>query len=246
MPMIYLSPSTQEYNLFVNGGSEEEQMNKIADALIPYLQANGIRYQRNSPSGNVSKSIAESNAGNFDLHVAIHSNASPESRAGQLQGTDIYYRSGSWESKRFATLLSNNFKDIYPNPNMVDIRTTTSLSEVLRTRAPAVLIETAYHDNLEDATWIKENIDPIARAIALSLNEYFVLPFVQVGPVRNGTVNTNGPSLLLRDRPNSGSTVLTRIPDQSSVRVYGINPDYWFSVEYDGIIGFASGDYIDI
>ena len=64
-----------------------------------------------------------------------------------------------WEKPYDADILANNFKNIYPNPNMVDTRTTTSLSEVLRTRAPAVLIEVAYHDNPEDAAWIKENID---------------------------------------------------------------------------------------
>ena len=35
MPIIYLSPSTQENNLYVTGGSEEEWMNRLADAMIP-------------------------------------------------------------------------------------------------------------------------------------------------------------------------------------------------------------------
>jgi vacuolar-type H+-ATPase subunit D/Vma8 len=33
MPIIYLSPSTQENNLYVNGGTEEEWMNRLADAI---------------------------------------------------------------------------------------------------------------------------------------------------------------------------------------------------------------------
>lgn len=41
MPIIYLSPSTQESNMYVNGGSEEEWMNRLADAMIPYLEASG-------------------------------------------------------------------------------------------------------------------------------------------------------------------------------------------------------------
>lgn len=32
MPIIYLSPSTQENNLYVNGGTEEQWMNRLADA----------------------------------------------------------------------------------------------------------------------------------------------------------------------------------------------------------------------
>lgn len=79
MPRIYLSPSTQEYNQYVTGGNEEYYMNLIADAMIPYLQASGIEYTRNNPAGTVTDSIAESNAGRYGMHVALHSNAAPES-----------------------------------------------------------------------------------------------------------------------------------------------------------------------
>ena len=50
MPIIYLSPSTQEWNYYVNGGTEEEYMNLLADKMVPYLDASGIRYDRNTPS----------------------------------------------------------------------------------------------------------------------------------------------------------------------------------------------------
>ena len=43
MPIIYLSPSTQEYNEYVNGlGNEEEWMKRLADAMEPMLFASGI------------------------------------------------------------------------------------------------------------------------------------------------------------------------------------------------------------
>ena len=42
MPKIYLSPSTQESNPYITGsGSEEYNMNRLADALEPYLYASG-------------------------------------------------------------------------------------------------------------------------------------------------------------------------------------------------------------
>ena len=50
MPNIYISPSTQEYNPYITGsGSEEYWMNRIADAMEPYLRANTIRFTRNTP-----------------------------------------------------------------------------------------------------------------------------------------------------------------------------------------------------
>ena len=50
MPIIYLSPSTQEWNYYVNGGTEEEYMNLLADKMVPYLVDYGIMYFLNSPS----------------------------------------------------------------------------------------------------------------------------------------------------------------------------------------------------
>mgnify|MGYP000201026955 CR=1 FL=1 len=50
MPIIYLSPSTQENNLYVNGGTEEEWMNRLADAMTPYLETSGINVSRNDPA----------------------------------------------------------------------------------------------------------------------------------------------------------------------------------------------------
>lgn len=68
MPRVYLSPSLQEYNLYVNGGTEEEITNLIADAMEPYLLASGIEFTRNRPEMSLGEAIAASNAGNYDLH----------------------------------------------------------------------------------------------------------------------------------------------------------------------------------
>ncbi|MEG0756187.1 MAG: peptidoglycan hydrolase, partial [Oscillospiraceae bacterium] len=83
MPIIYLSPSTQQDNLYVNGGSEEQWMNRLADAMVPYLNSTGIQYSRNTPDMTAASSIKASNAGNYDLHLALHSNAAPEGKYGQ-------------------------------------------------------------------------------------------------------------------------------------------------------------------
>ena len=95
MPIIYLSPSTQENNLYVNGGTEEEWMNRLADAMEPYLTASGIRYSRNTPDMTAASSIRASNAGNYDLHLALHSNAAPEGQYGQIRGILVFYCPGA-------------------------------------------------------------------------------------------------------------------------------------------------------
>ena len=91
MPKVYISPSLQEYNPYVDGGNEEYYMNLVADAMEPYLRASGIEFVRNNPEMTLSQAIADSNSDNYDLHLAIHSNAAPPSSAGQYTGADIYY-----------------------------------------------------------------------------------------------------------------------------------------------------------
>ena len=85
MPSIYLSPSLQEFNPYIIGGSEEYYMNLVADAMMPYLLASGISVTRNNPTDTLAQAINQSNAGNYDLHLALHSNSAPEHLSGQLQ-----------------------------------------------------------------------------------------------------------------------------------------------------------------
>jgi N-acetylmuramoyl-L-alanine amidase len=177
MPTVFLSPSVQEFNPYVNGGNEEYYMNLIADAMEPYLAASGINYVRNNPEKTTSQAISDSNAGNYDLHLAIHSNAAPDNLKGQLQGTDIYYYPTSKLGEEFAKIIQKNFKTIYPNPDKVNIIATTTLGEVKKTKAPSVLVEVAYHDNSQDAQWIRDNIGNIAKVLAESVAEYFGVPF---------------------------------------------------------------------
>lgn len=179
MPRVYLSPSLQEYNPFVTGGSEEEIMNLITDAMEPYLTASGIEFVRNSPEMTLGEAIAQSNNSNVDFHLAIHSNASPESIAGQRRGPVVYYFSSSQPGREMAEIIADNFREIYPDPSKVQVMPTVTLRELRRTNAPSALVEVAYHDNYEDATWIKENIDAIARALSRSLAEYFGIPLVE-------------------------------------------------------------------
>ena len=247
MPSIFLSPSTQEGNLYVTGNSEEYWMNRLADAMEPYLTASGIQFTRNSPTGSASQSIRQSNAGNYDLHLALHSNGAPESIYGQVQGSDIYYYPSSVEGKRAANLIADALKTIYPDPNLVRALGTTAIGEVRQTKAPSVFIELAYHDNLEDANWITSNLDLIARTIVLALTEYFGIPFREPGAnfPRRGVVRLTSGTLNLRESPSLDGKVIASIPNGATINVLGDNGE-WYAVEYQGSDGYVSKVYVDL
>ena len=244
MPKIFLSPSTQEWNQYVTGGNEEEYMKLLADRMEPYLRSSGITYVRNDPSRNVVGAISDSNAGNFDVHLALHSNAAPERLAGKLRGIDIYFSPSSYDSERLATIIANNIKSIYPLPDKTRAVPTTSLGEVTQTRAVAVLCELGYHDNVEDVTWLKNNLEAIAANLVQSLCDYFGIPFVKAGPVFNGIVAAGGSNLNIRDYPSTGGQIIGSIPDGARLTIYGDVGNGWYVVHYNGVTGYASSQFI--
>lgn len=246
MPTVFLSPSTQEWNPYINKNSNEEQaMNLLADEMEPYLRSCGISFVRNDPARNVAGAIADSNAGHFDVHLALHSNAAPEQFSGLLRGIDIYYAPSSYDSELLATITANNLQRIYPVANQVIARPTNSLGEVLRTRAVAILAELGYHDNAEDAAWLQRNLEQIAQNLVLSLTDYFGIPYISATEPFYGTVQTEGSRLNLRDYPALTGRILTQIPDDTQLIFYG-ETDGWFVTGYNGQTGYVSSQYIKL
>lgn len=243
MPFLYLSPSTQEFNPYSTTGNEEYWMNLIADDMEPYLRANGINFRRNDPDTSAAAAIRESNAGNYDFHLALHSNAAPEESSGDLRGVDVYYYPSSVDGLRMANIIADNLRQIYPLPSRVRAVSTTAIGEVRRTRAPSVLAELGYHDNVEDARWVENNVTEIAKNLSLSVTEYFGLPFIPPTPVRTGRVSLTSGSLNLRSLPSVDSPIYMTIPNGAEVEIYG-SYDGWYTVEYNGIYGFARSQFI--
>lgn len=178
MPKIFLSPSLQESNPYVDGGNEEYYMNLVADAMEPYLRASGIDFVRNNPEDSLTKTINDSNEGNYDLHLAIHSNASSASNPGANTGVQVYYYPTSNNGRRLANVIADNYKGLYYDPDKVATIPTTNLAEVRRTKAPTALVEVAFHDNPTDAQWIRNNISGIAQTLSRSVADYLGVPFV--------------------------------------------------------------------
>lgn len=242
MPTIYLSPSTQEFNPYNGGGNEEYYMNLIADAMVPYLISSGIQFVRNTPDMTAATSIAASNSGNYDLHLALHSNASGGT-PGAVRGSEVYYYPTSVRGRQFAEIAARNLRTIYPLPDLVRTIPTTSLGEVRRVKAPGVLIEFAYHDNAEDAQWIRDNIDAIAQNLVLSLTQFFGIPFNTPQPTYTATVSTRGGYLNIRYNPSLQSAVVGSIPNGATVTVLATLPG-WSLVNYNGTVGYVSQSFL--
>jgi N-acetylmuramoyl-L-alanine amidase len=180
MPSVYLSPSTQEFNQFINGGSEEYYMNLIVDAMIPYLRSSGIEFVRSNPGDSVERTIEQSNEFPYDLHLALQSRGTPNGAPFPMQGIDVYhYAYSSVNGEKAAFIIAHNLRAIYPLPFLVSVVPDLTMLELSETDAPAVLVELGYYDNLMDALWIENNIGKIGRNLALSVAEFLQVPFIE-------------------------------------------------------------------
>ena len=243
MPLLYLSPSTQEFNPYVTTENEEYWMNQIADRMEPYLLASGIEFTRNDPNANAAAAIRQSNAGAYELHLALHSNAAPQGAEGTYRGIDAYYYPGSANSLRMAQLLVDNLKPIYPLPERVQALPTLAIGEVRRTKAPAVLVELGYHDNREDAMWVEQNLELIARTLVLAVTEYFGVPFLEPEPARQGRVSVQWGRLNIRELPTTDSKILTQAENNDPLTIYGESGN-WYAVRYKDVVGYANAAYV--
>jgi N-acetylmuramoyl-L-alanine amidase len=178
--VIYLSPSSQNENYGVKSAgytTEMEWMNKVGDVVEDRLKAAGATVYRNNPyvEGKMNIWLAESRKVKSDLHIAIHSNASHNHDA---QGVVDYVDDYDSLAYSFANVLYNNLYSIYPyqssETNLGVKYARGALGEVSRDNiSRGVLIETAFHDNYDDAKWIVDNYEEIGENIANSIIDFY-------------------------------------------------------------------------
>lgn len=118
MPTIYLSPSIQPYNKYLTEGDEQYWMNRIADDMVPMLEQNGINVVRNTPNTSLGQAIRESNAGNYDLHLALHSNADRQIWRGSCAGRMCTIIRTALPASARRSLLPMNCGKFTPTPTL--------------------------------------------------------------------------------------------------------------------------------
>lgn len=164
---IYLNPSVQTKNMYINNlGSEAENMRDIAELMYKELKlVSYIDIEANIAKNglSLSQSVNQSNSRKRHIHFALHSNA------GGGQGTEIYTKGSN---KTFATTMYESFLEL-GNFKRRGVKDGKHLYEIKNVKADHVaLIEFAFHDNLKEAKFIVENKALIANQMAKSILKY--------------------------------------------------------------------------
>jgi N-acetylmuramoyl-L-alanine amidase len=151
-------------------------MNRLADKLQSILIDNGFNVYRNNPDKKIIDWGIESKENNCSLHLALHSNGSSKHLK---KGMEIYVNNYKSNMYSLATVLIDNLFEIYPyKEETLNYRGVKEGLDNIGEVDPnyvknGILFEIAYHDNREDAIWIINNIEDIAKNISNTLIEYY-------------------------------------------------------------------------
>lgn len=170
MKRIYLSPSSQEENRYAVGQTNEaEQCRKIALALAQELERMGFAVKTDvTPGKTMYDRVAQSNAWGADAHIPIHSNAFNGKVAGfrgfGYDTTGEGYQLAGAIMKRLAPVMPGTSDGLSAQPQLYEIRAT---------HAPCAYLEIGFHDNPQEARFILEHTQEIARAICLGICDHY-------------------------------------------------------------------------
>ena len=178
-PVIFLSPSNQNENYGHKDTSytnEMAMMNKVADVVEEVLKTHGLIVYRNNPHTDINAWTATSNAVHADFHFAIHSNAS---QSHDVRGIEIFIDDETSPSYSIAKNIYENLWTIYDGKDNPSYKrgikyARSSLGEANDEFVSCgSLIEIAYHDQYEDATWVTTHIREIGENLAQTIISYY-------------------------------------------------------------------------
>ena len=164
-------------------GAEEKSVNlSIARVVLNLLELESKHIVLLTREGNNYVSLTDradfSNSANADLFISIHANASPQHTA---NGYEVFTSPGPTDADRMATLLMRNMAAEFPDRKArMDIQDGDPDKEakffvLMKTKAPAVLFETGFIDNIEGEKFLtnRQNQDRLAKVIVRAVLEFF-------------------------------------------------------------------------
>ena len=171
-----------------NGLREADVVLKIGKRVEGYLRAVGYDVKLFQYDG-LGEICFDANAWKADLFISIHCNSAENPNA---HGTETF-SSGGAKSTRLAEKIQAQIINSLP---VVNRGVKTANYYVLKhTDAPAVLVETAFINNPDDAKFLVDREDDFARAIARGVTDYFSnekpLPDVVETPTKSGAVGSH-------------------------------------------------------
>lgn len=152
------------------GLREYDVAHDITDMVEHYLTNAGISVVGKIQSDSLEEIVNAANTSGANLFISIHCNAFN----GNAKGTEVCVHPSSIEGHRLGQCVQYQ---IVKALDTVDrgLKERGGLYVLKYTDMPAILVETAFIDNEEDAAKLRDKKDEFARAIARGVTDYELL-----------------------------------------------------------------------
>ncbi len=175
---IALSPEDRSSNVYHPEAlyqgrttNEHEQMCRCADLLEKELLRCGFSV-KNMQYGNMYDRVADGNGWGADLYIALHTNGFD----GTVAGTRVHCYPSD-KSRKIGKLIQDRIAPLSPGTSERLVES-SGLYELKATKMAAVLPEFGFHDNREEAQWLVDSMDDIARETAKAVCDFFGVIYV--------------------------------------------------------------------
>lgn len=225
MPNVYVTtvPHSKQSDNFYYYSS------LISSEIKNILKYNSINFSKNLSSSSSSQKDSHQN----DMIINISISENPSSKI------TIFFEEGEPNSRRFSEILSNNLKNIYPDPQNIEI---TSQKNNSPNSIPQVYLDITVPNQHSGLNWIRENVQQISMSIVMSLDEYFGLPFIPYSFSLEATATSDTNML---ERPSLKSNIIQTIIPNEKIKILSRWED-WYVIEKNGQLGYIHSKFINI
>ncbi|MDY4969235.1 MAG: N-acetylmuramoyl-L-alanine amidase [Lachnospiraceae bacterium] len=238
---------------------ESTEARKVKDQVISMLKEMGHTVYDctvdNGTSQNdvLHKIVAKCNAHTVDVDVSIHFNSGRNDYEGDgsIGGTEVFvYTEKSTQKERAAAIAEKIGKLGFRLRGDNGVKISDTLYVLRKTKAPALLIEVCFVDDVDDAALYKKvGLEAIAKAIVKGITGEDYVKKTSSAPVATKyKVTTNGARLALREAAGTSSDLIRYVPNGSVVTGTGksqtVKTVKWLQVKVDGKTGWMHSGYL--
>ena len=172
MVSVFLSPSDQLGNTYAYGDTNEAVVcQQICNLLEDRLNNLGVMVDSDP---NMYNAVERSNKMRPDLHLAIHTNASP---GHNVRGVRVFYYPGSEYGKAYAERFFRALSSLFEGSHA--LKEYPALYELRKTVSPAVYLELDFHDTVDGAKWLINHKELIADTLCKTISDIFQLDEIE-------------------------------------------------------------------
>ena len=179
MARIFLAPSTQEYNEYYSGGSEEYHMNRPLPINLLHISHKAIYAIWNNRKEMLS--LLWHAPSGYAMTISIIASYISEGWRAPCRGGYLLLPTSVRDQA--AQIIEENLKrfTLHQLVNIIQY----ILLWAQKVESPAVLVEVAYHDNYDDASWITQLLMKLLEA-ANSGNGILNVPLLRCRQIWGG------------------------------------------------------------